>query len=113
MATQVEMDRAAEAFDRVFLNFDDPTPLVGKELKRFQRRCFVEAKRLMRVLATPRLGKTVRDDIENMALFWCVMSQKEIIEGGECRLLHSLLGRRLKQFKEEKVGPVFPYPEDL
>lgn len=114
MPTQAELDKAMATFGRVFLDIDNPEPLEGEELKRFQRRCLVEAKRLMRLLKTPRLREAVRDDIENMALFWCVMSQKKVIKKGDCRNLHPLLGRTLKQYQEEgKVGPEFPYPEDL
>lgn len=112
MPTQAEEEQVAAILDRLN-NFDDPTPLEGEELKQFQRRCLVEAKRLMGLLATPRLRKTVRNDIENLSLIWYVLSQKQIIERGDCRILHSLLGRKLKQFNERKVGPDFPYPQDV
>ncbi len=106
MPTQAERDKADEAFDRVFVNCDDPTLLEGEDLRQTQRDFFVEAKRLMKLLATPRLKKTVRDDIENMALFWGVMSQQDVIETGECCVLYPLLRRTLKQFQEKKVWPI-------
>ena len=113
MPTESELERAEQVFDELFENFDDPRPLEGADLRQFQRRCLVEAKRLLRLLATPRLRKTIRNDIENMALFWSVLSQKKIIEQGDCRLLASVIGRNLKEFQHGKLHVKFPYQQDL
>jgi len=113
MPTQMEKEKEAMAIlGRKFFYIDNPAPLEGEELRYFQRRCLVEAKRIQGFLAK-RLSKEVRDDIENMALFWCAMSQKKIIEKGEFRTLHCLLGRTLKQYQEWRFAPPFPYPNNL
>ena len=113
MTTQTEKEKEAMAtLGREFFYIDNTAPVEGEELRYFQRRCLVEAKRIQGFLAK-RLSKEVRDDIENMALFWCAMSQKQIIEKRDFRSLHCLLGRTLKQYQEWRVAPAFPYPNDL